>query len=241
MNPIVLITGASRGIGAACAALFAQHGWRVVIHYHKKEEAARAQAQKCGAALVVQADISQSAEVERAFSQIEAQLGTIDVLVNNAGIAAQGLLTDVTDADWNTMIGTNLSGAFYCCRRALPAMIAKKRGKIINISSIWGMVGASCEVAYSAAKAGLIGMTRALAKEVAPSCIQVNCVAPGVVDTDMMTDFSMEDRRALAEETPLGRLGTPEDIARAVWFLASPDADFMTGQVLSPNGGFVIG
>ncbi len=241
MNPIVLITGASRGIGAACAALFAQHGWRVVIHYHKKEEAARAQAQKCGAALVVQADISQSAEVERAFSQIEAQLGTVDVLVNNAGIAAQGLLTDVTDADWNTMIGTNLSGAFYCCRRALPAMIAKKRGKIINISSIWGMVGASCEVAYSAAKAGLIGMTRALAKEVAPSCIQVNCVAPGVVDTDMMTDFSMEDRRALAEETPLGRLGTPEDIARAVWFLASPDADFMTGQVLSPNGGFVIG
>ena len=241
MNPIVLITGASRGIGAACAALFAQHGWRVVIHYHKKEEAARAQAQKCGAALVVQADISQSAEVERAFSQIEAQLGTIDVLVNNAGIAAQGLLTDVTDADWNTMIGTNLSGAFYCCRRALPAMIAKKRGKIINISSIWGMVGASCEVAYSAAKAGLIGMTRALAKEVAPSCIQVNCVAPGVVDTDMMTDFSMEDRRALADETPLGRLGTPEDIARAVWFLASPDADFMTGQVLSPNGGFVIG
>ncbi len=241
MNPIVLITGASRGIGAACAALFAQHGWRVVIHYHKKEEAARAQAQKCGAALVVQADISHSAEVERAFSQIEAQLGTVDVLVNNAGIAAQGLLTDVTDADWNTMIGTNLSGAFYCCRRALPAMIAKKRGKIINISSIWGMVGASCEVAYSAAKAGLIGMTRALAKEVAPSCIQVNCVAPGVVDTDMMTDFSMEDRRALAEETPLGRLGTPEDIARAVWFLASPDADFMTGQVLSPNGGFVIG
>lgn len=241
MNPIVLITGASRGIGAACAALFAQHGWRVVIHYHKKEEAARAQAQKCGAALVVQADISQSAEVERAFSQIEAQLGTVDVLVNNAGIAAQGLLTDVTDADWNTMIGTNLSGAFYCCRRALPAMIAKKRGKIINISSIWGMVGASCEVAYSAAKAGLIGMTRALAKEVAPSGIQVNCVAPGVVDTDMMTDFSMEDRRALAEETPLGRLGTPEDIARAVWFLASPDADFMTGQVLSPNGGFVIG
>ena len=241
MNPIVLITGASRGIGAACAALFAQHGWRVVIHYHKKEEAARAQAQKCGAALVVQADISHSAEVERAFSQIEAQLGTVDVLVNNAGIAAQGLLTDVTDADWNTMIGTNLSGAFYCCRRALPAMIAKKRGKIINISSIWGMVGASCVVAYSAAKAGLIGMTRALAKEVAPSCIQVNCVAPGVVDTDMMTDFSMEDRRALAEETPLGRLGTPEDIARAVWFLASPDADFMTGQVLSPNGGFVIG
>lgn len=241
MNPIVLITGASRGIGAACAALFAQHGWRVVIHYHKKEEAARAQAQKCGAALVVQADISHSAEVERAFSQIEAQLGTVDVLVNNAGIAAQGLLTDVTDADWNTMIGTNLSGAFYCCRRALPAMIAKKRGKIINISSIWGMVGASCEVAYSAAKVGLIGMTRALAKEVAPSCIQVNCVAPGVVDTDMMTDFSMEDRRALAEETPLGRLGTPEDIARAVWFLASPDADFMTGQVLSPNGGFVIG
>ena len=241
MNPIVLITGASRGIGAACAALFAQHGWRVVIHYHKKEEAARAQAQKCGAALVVQADISHSAEVERAFSQIEAQLGTVDVLVNNAGIAAQGLLTDVTDADWNTMIGTNLSGAFYCCRRALPAMIAKKRGKIINISSIWGMVGASCEVAYSAAKAGLIGMTRALAKEVAPSCIQVNCVAPGVVNTDMMADFSMEDRRALAEETPLGRLGTPEDIARAVWFLASPDADFMTGQVLSPNGGFVIG
>lgn len=241
MNPIVLITGASRGIGAACAALFAQHGWRVVIHYHKKEEAARAQAQKCGAALVVQADISHSAEVERMFSQIEEQVGAVDVLVNNAGIAAQGLLIDVTDADWNTMIGTNLSGAFYCCRRALPAMIAKKRGKIINISSIWGMVGASCEVAYSAAKAGLIGMTRALAKEVAPSCIQVNCVAPGVVDTDMMTDFSMEDRRALAEETPLGRLGTPEDIARAVWFLASPDADFMTGQVLSPNGGFVIG
>lgn len=241
MNPVVLVTGASRGIGAAIAKLFASRNYRVIIHYHKHERAAKEIAAQCNAALVVCADISSSMKVDRAFDKIEAEVGPVDILINNAGIASQMLLTDMRDEDWNAMIDTNLSGAFYCIRRALPSMISKKSGKIINISSIWGMVGASCEVAYSAAKAGIIGMTRALAKEVGPSGIQVNCIAPGVIETDMLAEFSSEDRRALAEDTPLGRLGTAEDIAKAALFFASHDADFITGQVLSPNGGFVIG
>ena len=239
MEPIVLITGASRGIGAACARAFAEAGARVVIHYNKSRDAAEALARECGA-LTVCADISKADDVERAFDEIEKKLGCVDILINNAGCASQMLFTDTSDAEWARVLDTNLSGAFYASRRALRSMISKKSGCIINISSIWGLVGASCEVAYSAAKAGLIGMTRALAKEVAPSGIRVNCIAPGVIQTDMLNDFSNEDLDALALETPLGRLGTPEDIASAAIFLASPGASFITGQVLSPNGGFVI-
>ena len=166
--------------------------------------------------------------------------GTLDVLVCNAGIARQELFTDITEAGWREMLGVNLDGVFYCCQAVLPHMIHRKQGKLITLSSMWGQVGASCEVAYSAAKAGVIGLTKALAKEVGPSGITVNCVAPGLIETEMNRNLSPETKAALAEDTPLERLGTPEDVARAIWFLASPAGDFFTGQVLAPNGGWVI-
>ena len=174
------------------------------------------------------------------FEKIRKEFGEIDLLVNNAGIAQQKLFTDITDSDWDKMIGTDLSGTFYACREALPYMIRQKSGKIINVSSMWGQTGASCEVHYSAAKAGVIGLTKALAKEVGPSGIMVNCVCPGVVDTDMMSSFSKEDVDALTEEIPLGRIASADDIARVISFLASDDADYITGQIIPVNGGFVI-
>lgn len=239
MKPVVLITGASRGIGAACAKAFADSGYRVAVHYNKSKEAAEKIASDCGGYAVC-GDISDSSEVERIFSEVEANLGTVGILINNAGISHEGLFTETSDDDWNKIIATNLNSAFYTSRRALPAMISKKSGVIINVSSIWGLVGASCEVAYSASKAGLIGLTRALAKEVGPSGVRVNCIAPGVVKTDMLNSFSEDDLNALKDETPLGRLGEPSDIAKAILYLASDEASFITGQVLSPNGGFVI-
>lgn len=175
-------------------------------------------------------------EVRAMFEKV----GAVDVLVNNAGVSSQKLFTDLSDDDWRETIGVNLDGVFYCCREALKPMISKKNGVIINISSMWGETGASCEVHYSASKAGVIGLTKALAKEVAPSNIRVNCIAPGVIMTDMMSDFDEETVSALREETPLGRLGTPEDIAETALFLASDKASFITGQTLSVNGGFVI-
>ena len=174
------------------------------------------------------------------FARAVEEYGFIDTLVNNAGIAQQKLFTDLTDEDWQAMIDVNLGGTFRTCRAALPEMIRQKRGTIINISSMWGQVGASCEVAYSAAKAGVIGLTKALAKEVAPSGITVNCIAPGAIRTPMLDCFTEEDLAALAEETPVGRIGTPEDVAAACVFLASDGARFITGQVLGVNGGFVI-
>ena len=175
-----------------------------------------------------------------ATDQLRRFFGGVDLLVNNAGIAGQVLFTEITDEAWQRMIGTNLTGAFNCCRRALPYMINNKSGNIINIASMWGEVGASMEVHYSAAKAGLIGLTRALAKEVGLSGIRVTAVSPGVVLTDMMSTFSEDDKAALKDETPLNALGNPSDIANAVSFLASDKARFITGQVLSVNGGFVI-
>lgn len=173
------------------------------------------------------------------FKNIRSQLGEVDVLINNAGVSNQKLFTDITDDDWRETLGVSLDGAFYCSREALPHMIRQKSGVIINISSMWGEVGASCEVHYSAAKAGIIGLTKALAKEVAPSGIRVNCIAPGVIMTDMMKSFDEETIEELRLETPLERLGTPDDIAEAAMFLASERASFITGQVLSVNGGFV--
>jgi 3-oxoacyl-[acyl-carrier protein] reductase len=167
------------------------------------------------------------------------EIGAVDVLVNNAGISQQKLFTDITDEDWRRMTGVNLDGVFYCSREASREMIRKKSGSIINISSMWGQVGASCEVHYSAAKAGVIGLTKALAKELGPSNIRVNCIAPGVIDTDMMSGFDNETKNSLIDETPLLRLGTPEDIAKAVVFLADENS-FITGQVLGVNGGIII-
>ena len=185
-------------------------------------------------------DVAERAQVDRVVEGFLQDFGHLDVLVCNAGLARQELFTDISLDSWRQMLGVNLDGVFHCCQAALPHMISRKAGKIITLSSMWGQVGASCEVAYSAAKAGVIGLTRALAKEVGPSGITVNCVAPGVIDTAMNGALSPETRAALAEETPLERLGTPEDVAQAIWFLASPAGDFFTGQVLAPNGGFII-
>ena len=237
----VLITGAARGIGAAAAEKFAEAGYQVVINYlHSAEKAEALAARWPGRALAVQADVADPAQVEAMFSAAEKAFGGVDVLVCNAGIAAQQLFTDVTDEEWRRMLDVHLSGAFYCCRRALPHMIHQKWGRILTVSSMWGQVGGSCEVAYSAAKAGLIGLTRALAKEEGPSGITVNCVAPGVIDTDMMASFTAEDKAALAEETPVGRLGTAEEVAKLLLYLAGEDAGYITGQVFGVNGGLVI-
>ena len=184
--------------------------------------------------------MSDSAQITEAVREAEETLGGIDVLVCNAGIAQQKLFTDLTDEDWRRVMGVDLDGAFYTCRAVLPGMIHRKYGRILLVSSMWGQTGASCEVHYSAAKAGVIGLCKGLAKEEAPSGITVNCIAPGVIDTDMMSGFSKEDRDALAEETPVGRLGCAEEIARTLVFLASPDAGYITGQVIGQNGGLVI-
>lgn len=240
----VLITGSSRGIGAAAARRFAQEGWGVGLHCRARLD----RAQALGAELralgvpvgVYQGDVSDRAQVDRVVADFLRDFGRLDVLVCSAGLARQELFTDVTQASWRQVLGVNLDGVFHCCQAVLPHMLHRKAGKLITLSSMWGQVGASCEVAYSAAKAGVIGLTKALAKELGPSGITVNCVAPGVIDTAMNGALSPETRAALAEETPLERLGTPEDVAQAIWFLASPAGDFFTGQVLAPNGGFII-
>lgn len=238
-----IVTGASRGIGSATAKELAKLGFSVVINYNRSEKKAfnvlNEIKQNGGDGITFKADISKPDEVHGMISFSAQKYGRIDVLVNNAGIAQQKLFTDITQNDWDRMVATNFSGTFYCCQAVLPHMIHEKRGKIINISSIWGTVGASCEVHYSAVKAGIIGLSKALAKEVAPSGITVNCVAPGCIMTDMLTnDLSEETISALAQETPLGRLGTPDDVAKVIAFLAGENSDFVTGQVLGVDGGF---
>lgn len=240
----VLITGSSRGIGAECARAFAKAGHDVAINYCRSAEKADALMNEIkalgGKAICVQADVADSAQVKKMFDTVRSAFGKVDVLVNNAGIAHTGLLTDMSDDEWQRLISTNLSGVFFCCREALRDMIRAHSGAIVNIASMWGEVGASCEAAYSASKAGVIGLTKALAKEVGPSGVRVNAVSPGVVMTDMMADYTQEEVSALKAETPLETLGTPGDIAEAVLFLASEKARFITGQVLSVNGGMVI-
>lgn len=238
-----LVTGGAKGIGAAVCRALAQDGFSIALNYNTSENQAESLKNELSAVTCVEifkADVSDSREVDKMFAEIEKTFGGVDVLVNNAGISEQMLFTDITDEMWQRMIGVNLTGAFNCCRRALPYMIHMKSGSIINIASMWGEVGASMEVHYSAAKAGLIGLTKALAKEVGLSGITVNAVSPGVVLTDMMARFSDEDKRALADETPMGILGKPEDIAQAVRFLAGDTARFVTGQVISVNGGYVV-
>lgn len=246
MSRTVLITGSSRGIGREIARAFAQNGDKIAVNYFRhKEQAAELvreirQTYPNSSALAVRADVCDQLQVRIMFEQVKAQLGTVEVLVNNAGIAQQKLFTDITEQDWDNMFNVDVKGIFHCCQCALPDMIHCKEGKIINISSMWGQVGASCEVHYSAAKAAVIGLTQALAKEVGPSHIQVNCIAPGVIDTEMNGHLDAQTMEELKEETPLGVIGTPKDIAEAALFLASDKADFITGQVLGVNGGMII-
>lgn len=235
----VLISGGSRGIGRACVEKFIQNGDSVAFIYKSNHDAAKLVASSFGAHAIC-ADISESDEAKRALNEAIAALGGIDVLINNAGISQIKLFTDITDDDWDTMINSNLSSAFYLTRAALPYMISQKSGRIINIGSMWGKVGASCEVHYSASKAGLRGMTLALAKEVGPSGITVNAIEPGVIATDMNTALSTDILSELKEETPLGRIGTPYDVASLAYFLASEGASFITGQIIGIDGGFAI-
>lgn len=242
---VVLITGSSGGIGRATARAFAKAGYAVVLHGYRHLERLRPLADYMSAMgvpnLIVKADVSDRRQVFDMFEHVKRELGPVDVLVNNAGIAQQKLFTDISEQDWDSMVGVDLSGPFFCCQAALPDMIHQKSGSIINVSSMWGQTGGSLEVHYSAVKSAVIGLTRALAKEVGPSGITVNCVAPGVIRTEMNAALSDVDLNSLADETPMGRLGTPEDVAGTILFLASQQAAFITGQVLGVNGGLVIG
>jgi len=243
-NKTVLITGASRGIGKAIAHTFANAGYNTAINYFssqsKAEELASELTGKGLRAICVKADVSCRSQVEEMYNKIRFVYGGVDVLINNAGIAQQTLFTDISPAEWDRMFDVNVKGMFNCTQAVIKDMISKKYGKIINISSIWGISGSSCEVAYSASKAAVIGFTKALAKEMGPSGICVNCIAPGVVDTDMNEGISKETLSELINSTPLLQLGSPQDIANLALFLASEKADFITGQVICADGGFAV-
>ncbi len=228
-----VITGGSRGIGAAAVELFAAKGHRVYFLYEKEHQAARAVAEKTGATPIC-CDVADESGVRAAFSQI----GDVDILVNNAGICYYGLMSGMTGEQWNRIFDVNVKGIFHCVNAAMPAFLRKHRGCVINVSSMWGRTGASCEAAYSATKGAVIALTKALAKELGPSGIRVNAVAPGVILTDMCANVSPEILEELAQDAPVGRNGTPMDVARAMEYLA--DADFVTGHILNVDGGYVI-
>ena len=244
MKKNVLVTGASHGIGRATATLFAENGYNVAINYNSSPEEAQALVDELTAkgcnVMAVKANVANRAEVEEMFAQISKAFGDVHILVNNAGIESQKLFTDVSEAEWDKIFDVNMKGVFNCTQMALKSMIREHYGKIINVSSVLGIMGSSCEVPYSASKAAVIGFTKALAKEVGPSNINVNTVAPGVIDTKMNRRIEPAIIERLKQQTPLGTIGTCEDIAEAVLFLASEGAKFITGQVLSPNGGLLI-
>ncbi len=244
MKKTVLITGASHGIGRETAALFAKQNYNVVINYNSSENEAKSLATELKSqgfdAIAVKADVSKRNEVEEMFQTINKTFGDVHILVNNAGVESQKLFTDVTEDEWDRIFDINIKGMFNCCQLALKSMIKNHYGKIVNVSSMLGITGSSCEVAYSASKAAVIGLTKALAKEVGPCSINVNTVAPGVIDTKMNRKIAPEIIERLKQQTPLGTIGTCEDIAETILFLASDRSKFITGQVISPNGGLVI-
>ena len=239
-----LITGASGGIGAATARAFAQAGYGVAIHAHRSVDKLHALAQELSALSVpmleVCADLSDPVQAKSMVDNVLEKFCQLDILVCCSGLSHVGLVTDIDPQQWKTLFGVNVDGMHYCCQAVLPHMVHRKEGCILTVSSMWGQVGASCEVAYSATKGAVIAYTKALAQEVGPSNIRVNCIAPGVIATEMNAHLSPEDLEALADETPLGRIGTPEECAACALFLASEGASFVTGQVLAPNGGLVI-
>lgn len=235
----VLITGGSRGIGKACVYEFIKNGYRVFLNYNNSKNEAEKIAQETGA-VIVKADISKTDEVLKMAEFIHENYGKIDVIINNAGISQIKLFTDISEDDWDKMFDINIKGMFLITKAFVSDMISKQNGKIINISSMWGVTGGSCEVHYSASKSAVIGFTKALAKELGPSKICVNCIAPGVIETEMNSHLSKEDMKILCDETPLERIGKPEEIAKTALFLASGNADFITGQVLNVDGGMVI-
>ena len=244
MNKHILITGGSRGIGAAAVRALAQKGARVSFFYKSNRAAAEQltaelEAKGCTVRCYM-VDVTDREMLLDGIRQCTDAFSDIDVLISNAGVASQCLITQMSEADFRQMMDTHITALFHLTQGILPGMIQRSSGVILAVSSIWGITGASCEVAYSTAKAAIIGYVKALAKEVGPSNIRVNCVAPGVIETDMLKDFSEEDKRALAEDTPLGRLGKPHEVADVLCYLASEEAGFITGQVISPNGGFLI-
>jgi len=244
INKTAVITGASKGIGREIALLFAKQGYNTIINYNSSEKEANDLKKEIdsfgGRSVVFKADISDFSEAKALIGCAVDTFGSVDVLVNNAGIAQIKLFTDISEEDWTKMVSTNLTGVFNCCRHAVVQMLKQHSGSIINISSMWGQVGASCEVHYSAVKGGVIAMTKALAKELGLSGIRVNCICPGVIMTDMMKDFSKEDLDLIKEEIPLNKFGTPADIAKTTLFLSSEEAGYITGQVIGINGGMVI-
>ena len=238
---LVLITGASRGIGAEIARTFAKNGYMVAANYRKSHSEAALLKASFGNIEIFRADVSYSAEVDKMFDEIGNCFGkSPDIVINNAGVSHSGLLNDDTEEVYNSIFDINMKSVFLCSKKASESMIREKKGKIINIASMWGQTGASCEVLYSASKASVIGFTKAFAKEVGPSGITVNCISPGVIKTDMLSCYSQDVLSQLADETPLSRLGTPQDIANTALFLASDNADFITGQIIGVNGGFLI-
>ncbi len=234
----VLITGASRGIGAECAKVFSAAGYRVFVNYNKSEKEAFRLCDEING-IPVHADISKSDDVLKMIDYIIKNYGKISILINNAGIALpQMLITDISEEEWNSIFNINVKGMFLVTKAVLPSMIHEKEGSIINISSIWGITGGSCEVCYSASKSAIIGFTKALSKEVGPSGVKVNCIAPGVIKTDMNNNLTDEDYEALKEDTPLEKIGMPDDIAKAALFLA--EQNFITGEIINISGGLVI-
>ncbi len=239
-----LITGGSRGIGAAAARLFAQRGWGVAVGYDRSEAQAQALVQELSRlgvpALGVRADVADAGQAGQMVDNVLEKFCQLDILVCSAGISHVGLISQIDEYQWRRLFAVNVDGVHHCCRAVLPHMLERKSGSIVTVSSMWGQVGASCEAAYSATKGAVIAYTKALAKELGPSGIRVNCVAPGVIDTEMNAHLTREDLAALADETPLGRIGTPQEAAAAIAFLAGDESSFLTGQVLAPNGGLVI-